>query len=384
MMTDREYGIEARIILKKLQDAGVTFVKTTASDTADVWGPADSEDDYYGISCDGLSIGEIVYNLWNLEDSILVAKNPDGEDTHARFIFGNGWGELMGDYSTNLLGTRKNDILPESKDGRMTFSRQYRDEAEAIGLYDYENWRINDVLRFFEVTNFIEDMIDDAMPSGAERMKTINRGSPLISNEARLRNRHTGGIRMSKATAIRMNGARKVELKLLAASQGHHAVRQAIADGFNEAHKDVENVMLVNGDQPHTQKVGLKGLMMSSYSVGNARQPNVTHKCAWTPEYIKMRTDRHKEAGNKGTPFIGTAGSHGLQNLRITDDEGTGQEWGDGFVPAIKYKYAWQPHVEAGLLRFLRLKITNSLGMAQAEKIAWKQQQQLSAKHCCG
>ena len=173
MRTDREYGIEARIILKILQDAGVTFVKTTAWDTADVWGPADSENDYYGISCDGLSIGEIVYNLWNIEDSILVAKNPDGENTWARFIFGNGWGELMGDYQTNLLGTRKNDI-----------ARQYRDEAEAVGLYDYENWRIDEVLRFFGVEIKVADMIDDALPSGAERMETINRGSPLIVNEA--------------------------------------------------------------------------------------------------------------------------------------------------------------------------------------------------------
>ena len=184
MRTDREYGIEARIILKKLQDAGVTFVKTTACDTGDIWGPADSEDDYYGISCDGLSIGEIVYNLWNLDDSFLVAKNPDGEDTWARFIFGNSWGELMGDYCTNLLGTRKNDIVPESKDGRMTVSRQHRDEAKAIGLWDYQSWRIDEVLRFFGVQFFVADMIDDALPSGAERMKTINRGSPLISNEA--------------------------------------------------------------------------------------------------------------------------------------------------------------------------------------------------------
>jgi hypothetical protein len=191
MNTDREYGIEARIILKKLQDAGVTFVKTTACDSGDVWGPADSEDDYYGISCDGLSIGEIVYNLWNLEDSLLVAKNPDGEDTYARFIFGNGWGELLGDYQTNLLGTRKNDILPESKDGRMTFSRQYRDEAEAIGLWDYDNWRMDEVLRFFGVKIAVADMIDDALPSGAERMETINRGSPLISNETDSETGHT-------------------------------------------------------------------------------------------------------------------------------------------------------------------------------------------------
>jgi len=182
---------------------------------------------------------------------------------------------------------------------------------------------------------------------------------------------------MSKA--IRMNGARKVELKLLSAAGGQHAVRIAIADGFNQAHKDVENVMLVNGDQPHTQKVGLNGLMMSSYSVGNARQPNVTHKCDWTPEYIKKRTDRHKEAGNKGTPYMGNAGTHGILNNKITDDEGTVQNWGDGFQPSVKHQYAWQPYVEAGLLRFLRLKITNSLNHSQAEKLEWKHQQQISA-----
>lgn len=182
---------------------------------------------------------------------------------------------------------------------------------------------------------------------------------------------------MSKA--IRMNGARKVELKLLTASQGQHAVRIAIADGFNQAHKDVENVMLSNGGVTHTQKVGLNGLMMSSYSVGNARQPNVTHKCAWTPEYIKMRTDRHQEAGNKGTPYMGNAGNHGILNNRITDDEGNVQNWGDGFQPCAKYQYAWQPHVEAGLLRFLRLKITNSLDQSQAEKLEWKHQQQMSS-----
>ena len=183
---------------------------------------------------------------------------------------------------------------------------------------------------------------------------------------------------MSKGTAIRMNGARKVELKLLTASQGHHAVRNAITDGFNQAHKDVENVMLVNGDKPHTQKVGLKGLTMSSYSVGNARTPNVTHKCAWTDEYIKMRMDRHQKAGNKGTPYIGNAGNHGILNNRITDDEGNVQNWGDGFQPSVKYQYAWQPHVEAGLMRFLRLKITNSLAQSQAEKLEWKHQQQMS------
>lgn len=181
---------------------------------------------------------------------------------------------------------------------------------------------------------------------------------------------------MSKA--IRMNGARKVELKLLSAANGHHAVRTAIADGFNQAHKDVENVMLVNGDKPHTQKVGLNGLTMSTYSVGNVRQPSITHKCGWTDEYIKMRQERHTEAGNKGTPYIGHAGTTSITNNKITDDDGNVKTWGDGFQPMNKHQYSWQPYVEAGLLRFLRLKITTSLEIAQAKNLQHRHMSQLS------
>lgn len=184
---------------------------------------------------------------------------------------------------------------------------------------------------------------------------------------------------MSKATAIRMNGARKNELQLQTAADGHHTVRQAIADGFNVAHKDVENVMLVNGDQPHPQKVGLNGLAMSSYGIGNGRQPNVTHKCEWTQEYIDSRTENHKKRGNSGSPYIGMAGNASVTNNTITDDEGTVQNWGNGFQPSVKYKYAWQPYVEAGLMRFLRLKVTNTLEQSQQPNLAWRNQQQISA-----
>lgn len=184
---------------------------------------------------------------------------------------------------------------------------------------------------------------------------------------------------MSKATAIRMNGARKNELQLQTAANGFHSVRTAIADGFSVAHKDVENVMLVNGDQPHPQKVGLNGLAMSPYSVSNVRQPNITHRCKWTQEYIDRRTADHKNRGNKGTPFIGTAGSTSITNNKITDDEGNTQNWGNGFQPSIKYKYAWQPHVEAGLMRFLRLNVTGTLEQSQQPNLAWKNQQQISS-----
>jgi hypothetical protein len=165
MNTNREYGIEARIILKKLQDAGCQFIKT-----GDSYG-----DDYYDISCEGLSIGKIAYNLWNLEDSMLVLRNPEGHLAWARFVFGNGWGELMADYTTNLLGKS----LPYEE------SRQ---RERDVGLFDYYDWRINDVLNFFGITRKLTDIIDEIQPHYAA---TINRGSPLIENEADSETGHT-------------------------------------------------------------------------------------------------------------------------------------------------------------------------------------------------
>ena len=137
MRTEREYGIEARIILKKLQDIGCRFIKT-----GDSYG-----DDTYDIPCEGLSFGTIAYNLWNLEDSMLFLTNPDGELTWARFIFGNSWGELMGDYAVNLLG----------KD--LPYNDRLRREKE-LGIFDYQDWGINKILEFFGVSETIEDIID--------------------------------------------------------------------------------------------------------------------------------------------------------------------------------------------------------------------------------
>jgi hypothetical protein len=165
MNTNREYGIEARIILKKLQEAGCQFIKT-----ADSCG-----DSHYDIPCEGLSIGKIAYNLWNLEDSMLILRNPDGKKAWAQFVFGNGWGELMADYSVNLLGKS----LPYE---------EARQRERDVGLFDYYDWRINDVLNFFGITRKLTDIIDEIQPHYAA---TINRGSPHIENEADSETGHT-------------------------------------------------------------------------------------------------------------------------------------------------------------------------------------------------
>lgn len=171
MRMSRDYGLETRLILKILQDEGVTFVKTTSWDSGDFWGPAGTDMDYYGISCEGLGIDEIAYNLWNLEDSFLIAKNKDGEDTWARFIYGNSWGELLGDWLTNLFGTTKNGGMVEN-------------DKKAKTLYDYMNWSASDVLRHFGIEKSLTQIVD-------EQLKTINRGNPHIENEADSQTGHT-------------------------------------------------------------------------------------------------------------------------------------------------------------------------------------------------
>ena len=167
---------------------------------------------------------------------------------------------------------------------------------------------------------------------------------------------------MSKT--IRMSGARKNELQLHEAATGYRIVTEAIASGFNYAHKDVVNVLLVNDGQPHPQKVAKNGISMTGWSVGNARHPSVTHRCEWTQEYIDLRTKNHEDNGGRGTPYIGDAGRSSVKNTQITDAEGNVQKVGKGFVPAYKYKYTWQPHVEAGLMIFLNKAVTGALRSA--------------------
>ena len=160
---------------------------------------------------------------------------------------------------------------------------------------------------------------------------------------------------MSKT--IRMNGARKIELKLNMAAAGYREVTMAIADGFTQAHKDVKNSFTING-KPHSQKVSKNGLYMNSYGVGNNRVPNITYALAWSKEYLAQRAAEPKSHSN----YLGNAGTAHLENPQIKDDLATSM-WGgkDGFAPATKYKYAWQPYVGEGLIRFLRMRVTGAL-----------------------
>ena len=55
----------------------------------------------------------------------------------------------MADYAVNLLG---NDLPYDDA----------RRREEELKIFDYQDWRVNDVLEFFGITETIEGMIDNA------------------------------------------------------------------------------------------------------------------------------------------------------------------------------------------------------------------------------
>jgi len=83
-----DYGQEAELICRALVDRGVTLSHTHYS----------MDRDYYRHDCEGLAFSKIAYHLWNPEDSLLHIEYK-GQRRWLRFIFGNSWGELVGDYS---------------------------------------------------------------------------------------------------------------------------------------------------------------------------------------------------------------------------------------------------------------------------------------------
>ena len=58
-----------------------------------------------------------------------------------------------------------------------------RRREQEVGLFDYYDWSINDVLKFFGTSVSFTSIIDEAV--------NINRGSPHIENEADSETGHT-------------------------------------------------------------------------------------------------------------------------------------------------------------------------------------------------
>ena len=131
------YGGEAELVLHILKREGIKPLYTTCT----------SDSEHYKIECEGLTIKEIAHNLWNLEDSLLVVSTANLEQGWLRFVFGNSWGELVNDYTTNI----------------------FPDEFTPIGkntpLYEYMYWRIEDVTEAFGLGRItLCDLMTDYKP----------------------------------------------------------------------------------------------------------------------------------------------------------------------------------------------------------------------------
>jgi len=92
-MIKMNYGEEAELIIRLLVERGAELGVTHYS----------QEKDYYRHDCDNLSFSKIAHNLWNTEDSVLHVRY-EGVSRWLRFVFGNSFGELVGDYACSPYG----------------------------------------------------------------------------------------------------------------------------------------------------------------------------------------------------------------------------------------------------------------------------------------
>lgn len=106
-----DYGQEAELICRALVDRGVTLIYGQYS--------YDREDRF---DCEGTTFSKIASELWDVEDSLLHIEY-EGQQTWLRFIFGNSWGELVGDW--RMAGDPLNTIIDDIimwKEGYVTWN----------------------------------------------------------------------------------------------------------------------------------------------------------------------------------------------------------------------------------------------------------------------
>ena len=94
------YGDECELILHMMKEQGVSFVRLSyAGDWMGDWPQYWDKDAYWSHSCEDMSIEQIAWHLWQVEDSVLYFERGEDEYGSALFIFGNGFGELVGNHS---------------------------------------------------------------------------------------------------------------------------------------------------------------------------------------------------------------------------------------------------------------------------------------------
>ena len=134
------YGEEAELIVRMLADRGAKLLVTHYSQ--------DSE--YYRHECEGLPFAQIADNLWQVEDSLLHIEYK-GQRRWLRFIFGNSFGELVGDYSFAGYGKPSQPIDNLIKSVVVGASTD-KDNQEAVAAFGvpYEEMSFREVTRLMD------------------------------------------------------------------------------------------------------------------------------------------------------------------------------------------------------------------------------------------
>ena len=136
---EMDYGEEAELICRMLVDRGATLSHSHYS----------RDRDYYRHECEGLTFAKIAYHLWQVEDSALHIEYK-GVRRWLRFIFGNSFGELVGDYSCSRGQSEPVDYLISSiLSGTWSHkSDEYNNAVRVLGEPYFD-------LRFNEITTLM-------------------------------------------------------------------------------------------------------------------------------------------------------------------------------------------------------------------------------------
>jgi len=128
--------LETRIILKLLTKAGFEIRKVMSSGNyseEEAFGKPE-ESEWWNEWVVGKSEDEITKIANNFDDCMLIVKK-DGRDGWLRFVYGNGWGELICDHSGDLSHPHANLF-------------GWHDSEGLLGLH-YESWDIGEVFELF-------------------------------------------------------------------------------------------------------------------------------------------------------------------------------------------------------------------------------------------
>lgn len=137
--------LETRIILKLLTKAGFEIRKVMSTGNYSdevVFGKP--KHDFEEEGCEwwnewvvGKSEDEITSIATNFDDCLLIVKR-NGRDGWLRFVYGNGWGELICDYSGGL-GHPHHDL----------FDWSYSGTPDSLLGWHYADWEIGEVFELF-------------------------------------------------------------------------------------------------------------------------------------------------------------------------------------------------------------------------------------------